>query len=200
MRAQYIDKKTVAKLRGCLGSEEWLPLRVSLETGLRIGDVVDLLVGQVGRRNGAAYIKTTAQKTRKTGTFPISETLYKLLTARARKRGLNRTDFIFGSYGKTGHLTRQAAWARMKRAAEKLGIDPEGISPHSLRKSFAVSLMREHGLAAVKEALQHSNEAVTRIYAYSDTIMRFDSDAPVLWRDIEYIVDYILERLHEKRT
>ncbi len=198
MRARYIDKNTVTKLRSAIGAEEWLPLRISLETGLRIGDCVDLLYGQVARIKGTASIRATAQKTGKTGTFPISESLFRLLRKRGKRLKQSRTSFLFPSYGKSGHLTRQAAWHRMKKAAEALGVDPDGISPHSLRKCFAVSLMHEHGLTAVKEALQHSNDAVTRIYAYADTVLRFDSDAPILWRDVEILVSYILDRLREK--
>ena len=198
MRSKYIDKKTVAALRTSIGSEEWLPLRISLETGLRIGDCVDLLYGQVARIKGIPSIRATAQKTGKTGTFPISESLFRLIRKRGKRLKQTRTSFLFPSYGQSGHLTRQAAWSRMKRAATALGIDPSGISPHSLRKCFAVSLMHEHGLAAVKDALQHSNDAVTRVYAYADTVLRFDSDAPILWRDVEILVDYILDRLKEK--
>ena len=198
MRSKYIDKNTVAKLRSVIGADDWLPLRISLETGLRIGDCVDLLFGQVSSHKGTPFIRATAQKTHKSGDFPISESLYKLIKGRQKRLSATKTDFIFASYGASGHLTRQAAWKRIKRACELLGIESAGISPHSLRKCFAVALMREHGLDAVRRALQHSNDAVTRVYAYADSIMNFDSDAPILWRDVELIVDYILERLHER--
>ena len=198
MRSKYIDKKTVNLLRSCVSDYKWLPLRISNETGLRIGDCVDLMCGQVKRIHGKPTIRQTSQKTGKTGDFVISESLYKIIRRIIRERRSKPTDFLFPSYGQSGHLTRQAAWYRMKSAALKLGIDPEGISPHSLRKCFAVALMREHGLAAVRAALQHSNDAVTRVYAYADTIMNFDSDAPIRWRDVELIVDYILDRLKEK--
>lgn len=206
MRSKYIDKNTISKLRSVIGSEKWLPLRISLETGLRIGDVVDLLYKQFHRvrdpetKKYKYFVTTTSQKTKKTGDFQISESLFKLV--RERRRELEREDsfnlFLFPSYGESGHLTRQAAWSRMKRAAQELGISGDGISPHSLRKCFAVALMREHGLAAVREALQHSNDAVSRVYAYADTIMNFDSDAPIRWCDLEIIVDYIIDRLREK--
>lgn len=199
MRSKYIDKATVQKLRTVIGSEKWLPLRISEETGLRIGDCVDLLCGQIAKVKGNPIIRTTAQKTKKTGDFEISDSLYKILRKRIQSHHYKRDDFLFPSYGKTGHLTRQAAWSRMKRAAAELGIEPAGISPHSLRKCFAVALMRERGLDAVRRALQHSNDAVTRVYAYSDTIMKYDSDTPILWRDVELIVDYILERINERK-
>lgn len=194
MRSKFLEKSTIEKLSHDLGSAEWRPLRISLETGLRIGDVLSLKGScAFERMNGAPYIKATAAKTGKTGDFPISLDTFKYI------RNAKSDAFIFPSYGKTGHLTRQAAWGRMKRAARRCGIDPDGISPHSLRKNFAVALMHEKGLAAVREALQHSSDAVTRVYAYADTIMKNDTDAPIRWRDVEMLVGYILQRLAETK-
>lgn len=190
MRSKYIDKNTVDKLRRSMVNEEWLPLRISLETGLRIGDVVSLKRTALKRKDGSYFLRTAAQKTGKLGDFPISDALAEVLKVR-------KGTFIFPSYGKTGHLTRQAAWSRMKTAAHRLGINADGISPHSLRKCFAVALRHQAGIEAVKKALQHSSSAVTRVYAYADTVLQFDSDEPIRWRDVELIVDYILERLRE---
>ena len=190
MRSKYIDKNTVDKLRRSMVNEEWLPLRISLETGLRIGDVVSLKRTALKKKDGSYFLRTAAQKTGKLGDFPISDSLADVLKVR-------KGTYIFPSYGKSGHLTRQAAWSRMKSAAHRLGINADGISPHSLRKCFAVALRHQAGIEAVKKALQHSSSAVTRVYAYADTVLQFDSDEPIRWRDVELIVDYILERLRE---
>lgn len=140
---------------------------------------------------GEYYITYQAEKTGKDGKALISATLARRLMRRCRK------GFLFPSYGKTGHITRQAVWYRMKRACERAGIEPDGISPHSLRKNFAVALRHEQGIEAVKNALQHSNLAVTRVYAYADTVLQSCSDEPIRWCDLELLVDYILERLKE---
>ena len=199
MRSKYIDKNTVDKLRRAMDRDEWLPLRISLETGLRIGDVVSLKHSALRRKDGKPILRTKAQKTGKTGDFPISPALYDALKKRvdAVKGTARDGAFFFPSYGKTKHLTRQAAWARIKTAAHRLGIEADGVSPHSLRKCFAVALRHEAGLEAVRKALQHSSDAVTRVYAYADTVLQFDSDEPIRWRDVELIVEYILERLKE---
>lgn len=195
IRSCYIERRTIEKLRRVIGARRWLPLRISLETGLRIGDVVALRYTNVYRQKGRPVIRARAQKTGKIGVFPITAGLYKQITGSPH----HRTDFIFPSRSKTGHLTRQAAWARMKSAAADLGIEADGISPHSLRKCFAVALMHTEGLEAVKKALQHTNDAVTRVYAYADTVLNFDSDAPIRWCDLAMLTEYIISVLNEKQ-
>jgi integrase/recombinase XerD len=196
MRSKYIKVSDVDRLRKAVGSEEWLPLEVSLETGLRIGDVVALKCIQIARDDDGYYIRYIAAKTHKEGVARVSDSLGRRLEAIS-----GRGKYMFPPakrYSKTPHLTRQACWYRMKAAARRLGIDEAGVSPHSLRKNFAVALRHERGLQAVREALQHSSDAVTRIYAYADTVLKAESDEPILWRDLELIVDYILERIKEK--
>lgn len=190
MRSKFVDKDTVTKLRRVLGTDAWLPFQVCLETGLRIGDVLRLRSSDLSLCDGVYHLWYTAQKTGKEGTAKLSRS--------TGKRLADREGFLFPGRGKTGHLTRQAAWSRVKRACEAVGVDSDGISPHSLRKCFAVALRRKEGIAAVQEALQHSSDAVTRVYAYADTVMNSASDEPIRWCDLELICDYILERIGRK--
>lgn len=189
MRSKFIPDETVEALKKVLGSEAWLPFQVSLETGLRIGDVLRLRSSDLTESDGGYILRYTAQKTGKEGEAKLSRSTGKKL---CRRKG-----FLFPGRGHSGHLTRQAAWARIKRACDAAQIDPGGVSPHSLRKCFAVELRHEKGLEAVKEALQHSNDAVTRVYAYADSVMKGDADEPIRWRDLELICEYILDRIRE---
>lgn len=190
MRSKFVDKDTLTKLRRVLGSEAWLPFQVALETGLRIGDVLRLRSSDLSLTGGRYVLSYVAMKTGKEGSAFLSPS--------TGQRLADREGILFPGRGKTGHLTRQAAWARVKRACEAVGVDPDGISPHSLRKCFAVALRRKEGIAAVQEALQHSSDAVTRVYAYADTVMNSASDEPIRWCDLELICDYILERIGRK--
>ena len=185
MKSKYIETKELAKLRAMLAEEAWLPLWVSLETGLRIGDVVKLRKANL-QADGLHY---KAQKTGKNGVAKVSAELRKELT---RKRG----KWLFPSPYKVGkHITRQCAWARIKSACKRAGVDPDGVSPHSLRKVFAVELYREKGFKAVQEALQHNSAATTEIYSFADWSTGDNAELPLKRKDMELLVKMVIEAL-----
>lgn len=186
MQSRYIDNDEIKKLREVSREEAFLPLLVSLETGLRVGDVVSLKVSDV-KADGIHY---TAQKTKKSGVVKISSALKK----RLKKRG----KWLFPSpYKKGKHITRQAVWARIKTAGKKAGLDLDGLSPHAMRKVFAVELYRKKGFKAVQEALQHSFAGTTEIYTFADWNTGENADLPLKRRDLQLIVKMVLEALGE---
>ena len=68
------------------------------------------------------------------------------------------------------HRTRQAVYKDLRRAATLFGVK-QNVSPHSLRKVFAVEEFEKHGnLAKVKKLLNHSSEAVTMLYAMANVV------------------------------
>lgn len=173
-------------MREALGEHAWLPLAVSLETGLRVGDVVKLRRANL-QPDGLHY---RAQKTGKAGKAKISSGLRKQLEAGRKGK------WLFPSPYKSGaHITRQCVWARVKRACKAQNIDPEGVSPHSMRKVFAVELYRDRGFRAVQEALQHSNGATTEIYSYADWSTGKNADAALTRKDLQLIVKMVIEAL-----
>ena len=190
MKSKYIDVKELEKLRAVLAEEAWLPLWVSLETGLRIGDVVKLRKANL-QTDGLHY---KAQKTGKNGVAKISHELRQELGARKGK-------WLFPSpYKKGEHITRQCVWKRIKRACELTGIDPSGISPHTMRKVFAVELYREKGFRAAQEALQHNSAATTEIYTFADWATGENAELPLRRKDMQLLVKMVIEALGENRV
>ncbi len=187
MRSKFIDEPELKKLRTAMLDKAFLPLWVSLETGLRVGDVVTLKVTSV-KADGIHY---RAQKTKKQGVAKISAEL---------RRHLPRVGkWLFPSPYKSGeHITRQCVWARIKAAAKRAGIDTKGISPHSMRKVFAVELYRAHGFAAVKEALQHTHAATTEIYSFADWNTGENANLPLTRRDLRLVVQMVLEAIGDE--
>lgn len=190
MKSRYLTEEEIKSLRLALEEAAFLPLVVSLETGLRVGDVVALKVSDV-KPDGIHY---KAQKTGKRGVATIS--------GKTRKRLNKKGKWLFPSPYKVGqHLTRQAVWARIKSAAKSCGLDLEGVSPHSMRKVFAVELYRKKGFKAVQEALQHSYASTSEIYAFADWNTGKNADLPLTRRDIQLVVKMVLEALGDiKKT
>ncbi|MEU3017045.1 MULTISPECIES: site-specific tyrosine recombinase XerD [unclassified Nocardiopsis] len=62
-----------------------------------------------------------------------------------------------------GRLTRQGGWALLSAVAERAGV--EGVSPHTLRHSFATHLIDGGAdIRVVQELLGHSSVTTTQVY------------------------------------
>ena len=63
-----------------------------------------------------------------------------------------------------GRLSRQSAWQVLQDAAERAGITA-GVSPHTLRHSFATHLLEGGAdVRVVQELLGHASVTTTQIY------------------------------------
>lgn len=139
--------------------ENSLALRCSLETGMRIGDVLAMHTYQLEGRT----ITYTAQKTKKKDKKVISADLAK------RLKQISGVNWIFeGRFGDKPR-TRQAVWKDVKRSAKILKLDGN-ISCHSARKTYAVEEFKDFGLARVQKDLQHNDVNTTMLYAFADLI------------------------------
>ena len=131
---------------------------VALETGLRINDVLKIRTDELKQR-----MKLTEAKTGKKRTVTISKPLFELLKANAGSY------YVFeGRLNPFKHRTRQAVWKDLKRASDALRL--KGVSPHSLRKVYAVELAKRYSLTEIQKILLHENIEVTLLYALADKL------------------------------
>ena len=189
MRTDYLNPQLYNRLYSCMTYENVLALRVSLETGLRIDDVLSLRASQIVRRT----ICGTAEKTDKPYRKAISADLAKRLTALTPNKG----GYIFPHrLDPMKHRTRQAVWGNMKKAAVQMGVKLNA-APHSARKTYAVEMFKDKGLEQTQKELQHDRISTTMIYAFSDVLCGTGHKIQDKV-DIEALAEIIAEKVAEK--
>lgn len=157
MRTEYLLEKELELLLQLLMPQNRLVMRVCLSTGLRVGDALELKPEQLKRN-----IWITERKTKKRRQIGFSEPLVSDLKANAG------TKWVFPGRNPENHLTRQAVWKDVKRASQACRLC-QNIGPHSMRKVYAVELMKKYGdIERVQRAMRHDDVCVTMLYAMAD--------------------------------
>jgi integrase/recombinase XerD len=156
--------------------EEGSRLRCILEllyaSGLRISELVTLPLAAARRDQRFLMVSGKGGRER---IVPLSEpggrALGEYLLCRERfLPGSRASRWLFPSWGRAGHLTRQRCGQLLKELALAAGIDPDRLSPHVLRHAFASHLL-DHGadLRSVQQMLGHADIATTQIYTHVET-------------------------------
>ena len=161
MRSEWLPKGEIVHLLAALKPENRLACEISLFTGLRINDVLSLTPEKVRKQR----FTIKEEKTGKTRAVRLPNELYE------RAMACSGQHYVF-EHRLNGrkHRTRQAVYKDLKRVASAFGIK-EQISPHSLRKVYAVEEFASCGdLKRVQKLLNHSSEAVTLLYAMANLV------------------------------
>ena len=153
-----------------VGYRDRTMLELLYATGLRVSELVQLQLSQVSLEPGVVRIMGKGNKER---LVPVGEVALDWLSAYLKhvrpsllEDRPTTTNAVFVTRrGKA--MTRQAFWYMIKRSAIRAGIDPERLSPHTLRHAFATHLLN-HGadLRVVQMLLGHSDISTTQIYTH----------------------------------
>lgn len=159
-RSQWVSDDTMKCILTALMPENRLALLVSLSTGLRIGDVLNLRTKDIVKGD----FSVREQKTGKRKRVHLGKALQTDILSIA-----GRVYVFEGRTSELKHRTRQAVYKDLARVASAFRL--KGVSPHSCRKCYAVRNLHLYGdLRKVKKLLNHSNEAVTVLYAMADEL------------------------------
>lgn len=149
-------------------------LELLYATGARVSEAVALNVDDLVGAEGTADFVRLFGKGSKQRVVPVGSYARAALDAylvRSRpllsERGRATPALFLGMRG--ARLSRQSAWLVIRAAAERAHLDAElgghGISPHSLRHSFATHLLQGGAdVRVVQELLGHASVATTQIY------------------------------------
>ena len=150
-----------------LGLRDRVLFEVLYATGLRVTELVSLVISQVNMLQGVIKVTGKGNKER---LVPLGEEAINwlekyLLTTRADLLKGHVTDALFVTK-RGSEMTRQAFWYLIKRYALQAEI-VTAISPHTLRHAFATHLLN-HGadLRVVQMLLGHSDLSTTQIYTH----------------------------------
>ena len=146
------------------GVVAWAVVDLALSTGLRVGEIVRLLVGDFDHRRGALTVWRTKRKP------PVQQTLAVGKELRIHLAQFLEWKELAGQstdpaapllVGKRGPLTIRGAQQIFKAALRRAGLPPE-LSIHSARHTIAVHLLKKtRNLRQVQKQLGHTSPAVT---------------------------------------
>ncbi len=143
--------------------------------GLRVSELVGLKLSALQVKQGKivdADFLVIHGKGNKERLVPLHGKAQKALTKYIGVREVFLTEkkpsaFLFPYHRAEGFVTRQQFGVLLKELAVKAKIDPEFLSPHTLRHSFATHLLEGGAdLRVIQELLGHSDISTTQIYTH----------------------------------
>ncbi|WP_432843788.1 site-specific tyrosine recombinase XerD [Dactylosporangium sp. CA-092794] len=141
-------------------------------TGARISEAVGLAVDDLdlAARPGMVVLHGKGGKTRLVPMGSYARSALDAYLVRGRPalsaNGTGRPTVFLNARG--GTLSRQSAWTILRKAAQRAGLPvdgPGGVSPHTLRHSFATHLLDGGAdIRVVQELLGHASVTTTQVY------------------------------------
>ena len=138
-------------------------LELMYAAGLRVSELCSLKQGDVDVHTGVVVCHGKGSKERR---VPIGKSaIHWLQLYDSVKAGYGEPAYPNAFLDRGKPLTRQFAWATIKKHAAKIGL--KNVSPHTLRHSFATHLL-QHGAdsRSVQALLGHSDISTTQIYTH----------------------------------
>jgi integrase/recombinase XerD len=165
MQAEAPSKRLSAARLNCL-------LEVLYATGLRVSELVALPESAARRDQRMLVIRGKGGRERM---VPLNDAAKRAMSdylalrahTKSAAQKLDKSRWLFPSFGESGHLTRQHFARELKALAVAAGLKPARVSPHVLRHAFASHLLQNGAdLRVVQTLLGHADISTTQIYTH----------------------------------
>jgi site-specific recombinase XerD len=144
-----------------------LIIKLMYETGMRVGELASLTIGDVDLDAGEITIQR-AKRHEEGRKVPIVNSWTKTMLRDYIGTRKNRRDALFVS-NKRGPLSRRQIERLVSNYATDVGIEPDKRHPHVLRHTHAVHALKSGiDLRTLQQNLGHSSIEVTAIYLTMD--------------------------------
>lgn len=150
-----------------LGRRDAAMLEVLYATGLRVGELVALNLGDVHATTNCVKVRGKGEKERLVpmGEVAAGRVEDYMLTGRPELAKGRQAAALFINRS-ARRLTRQALWKVVKKYVQQVAIH-KSISPHTLRHSFATHLLAGGAdLRSLQHMLGHVDISTTQIYTH----------------------------------
>ena len=173
-----LDLEQVQKLLDAPGDADLLAARdkamleVLYSSGIRVSELVELEMSDMDMTEGVLRVRGKGRKDRLT---PIGSQAIKALQRYFEMRAIdsksqgagNASRVFLNKHGEP--LSTRSVRRKLDKYLVMAGLDP-GISPHTLRHSFATHLLNNGAdLRSVQELLGHQSLSTTQIYTHLTT-------------------------------
>jgi integrase/recombinase XerD len=137
-------------------------------TGLRVSELVALPAAAARRDARVIVVRGKGNKER---LVPLNDAAKRAMAAYlALAAGAGQSaskEWLFPSFGDSGHLTRQHFARELKALAAAAGLRAAQLSPHVMRHAFASHLLHNGAdLRVVQTLLGHADISTTQIYTH----------------------------------
>lgn len=167
---KYLSEADVDALLAAAGRKAGRPglvaragLEILYSTGLRVSELLSLSRGALSEDAALLLIRGKGGRER---LVPLSDAAKREAIALVAASGTGGK-WLFPGRDPKHPLTRQAFFALLKQLALEAGLDPERVSPHALRHSFASHMLaRGADLRSLQILLGHADIGTTQIYTH----------------------------------
>lgn len=166
-------KRLIAAAKECSGlkgRQMTAMLELMYASGLRVSELVSLPENCINFDRRQVFVRGKGSKERVVPVAPAAiQAVFDYLEQRdCFIREGRRSIWLFPSKSsRSGHISRDTFFKRLKELAVKAGIYPSRVTPHVLRHSFATHLLNHNAdLRSVQKMLGHESINTTEIYTH----------------------------------